>query len=168
MLYFFEDDENCSPQLLTALKEKFHRSDTTQEEKIQILKLLPDKWSYIVSADLSFSQLIVLKVQQFYESDDVSTMMTDQKDTKSVKVEDQTHIRQKRLIFGNLKDVFRKFARQNPNIKIGLSKFCSLRPPHCILAGSGGTNTVCVCPIHENMKFMASGKHLLMHTHIKS
>ena len=123
---------------------------------------------YIVSTDLPFSQEIILKVQLFYESDDVSTMMLGQKDSNSVKIEGQTHIRQKRLIIGNLKDVFRNFARQNPNIKIGLSKFCSLRPPHCIVAGSGGTHTVCVCPIHENMKLMASGKHLLMHIHIKS
>ena len=42
---------------------------------------------YIVSTDLPFLQEIILKMQQFYESDDVSTMMLGQKDTKSVKVE---------------------------------------------------------------------------------
>ena len=44
---------------------------------------------YIVSTDLPFSQEIILKVQQFYESHDVSTVMLGQNDTKSVKVEGQ-------------------------------------------------------------------------------
>ena len=48
---------------------------------------------YIFSTDLPYSQELILKVQQFYESDDVSTMIPGQKDTKSVKVEGQTHIR---------------------------------------------------------------------------
>ena len=51
------------------------------------------KRSYIDSTDLPFSQEMILKVQQFYESDDVSTMMPGQKDIKSIQVEGQTHIR---------------------------------------------------------------------------
>ena len=104
-----------------------------------------------------FSDEIIEKVQLFYENDDISSMMPGQKDTKSVKVNGQTLIRQKRLIIGNLRYVYNNFTRQHPTMKIGFSKFCSLRPPHCILAGSGGTHTVCVCPIHENMNLMASG-----------
>ena len=50
-------------------------------------------------------------MQQFYESDDVNTMMPGQKVTKSVKVESQTHIRKKRLID---KKVFNNFTPQNP------------------------------------------------------
>ena len=57
---------------------------------------------YIVSTDLPYSQEIILKVQKLYESDAVSTMIPGQKDTKSAKVEGQTHIRKKRLIIGNL------------------------------------------------------------------
>ena len=85
--------------------------------------------------------------------------MPGQKDTKSVKVDGQRHVCQKRLIIGNLKDVYKNFKLENPDIKISLSKFCSFRSAHCILAGSGGTHVVCVCPLHENMKFMAVGKY---------
>ncbi|GBP87472.1 hypothetical protein EVAR_64469_1 [Eumeta japonica] len=44
-----------------------------------------------------------------------------------------------------------------PGIKTGFTKFCCLRPAHCNLANAGGTHTVCACPIHDNMKLMASG-----------
>ena len=50
-----------------------------------------------------------LKVKQFYESDDVSSVMPGQKDTKSVKINDQKSVYQKRLIMGNLKEIFKKF-----------------------------------------------------------
>jgi len=39
-----------------------------------------------------------------------------------------------------------------PEVKIGFSKFCSLKPKWCILAGASGTHTVCVCAIHQNIK----------------
>ena len=86
--------------------------------------------------------------------------MPGQKDTKSVKIDGKPVIFQKRLVLGNLKEIYDKFRKENPDSQISLSKFCTLRPAHCILANSGGTHTVCVCPIHENMKFMASGEKL--------
>ena len=33
---------------------------------------------------------------------------------------------------------------ENPEIKIGFSSFATLRPAHCVLAGTGGTHSVCV------------------------
>lgn len=84
-------------------------------------------------------------------------MMPGQKDTKTVKIDGKSHVLQKRLIMGNLSFVYKIFLRENHGINIGFTKFCSLRPVHCILANSGGTHTVCVCPLHENMKLMASG-----------
>lgn len=106
----------------------------------------------------SLSDESIMKVKQFFEYDDISSMMPGQKDFKKVKIGDQITTVQKRLIMGNLKDIFKKFKNENPNIKIGFSKFCSVRPEHCILAGAGGTHRVCVCPIHENMKLMMLGK----------
>ena len=97
-----------------------------------------------------------LKVKQFYESDDVSSVMPGQKDTKCIKINGQKSVYQK-LIMGNLKEIFKKFKFENPDIKIGFSSFATLRPAHCVLAGTGGTHSVCVCPIHEYMKFIALG-----------
>ena len=34
--------------------------------------------------------------------------------------------------------------------------FCALRPKHCVLAGSPGTHSICVCSIHQNVKLMLS------------
>lgn len=45
-------------------------------------------------------------------------------------------------------------------IKIGFSKFAELRPKHCVLAGSSGTYTVCVCTHHENVKLMLKATKL--------
>ena len=35
-------------------------------------------------------------------------------------------------------------------MKIGFSKFCTLCPKWCVIAGSSGTHSVCVCTTHEN------------------
>ncbi|GBM39738.1 hypothetical protein AVEN_208641-1 [Araneus ventricosus] len=43
------------------------------------------------------------------------------------------------------------------NLKIGLSKFCSLRPKWCVLAGASGTHLVCVCTIHQNVILLIHG-----------
>jgi hypothetical protein len=60
---------------------------------------------------------------------------------------------QKRLILGNLKEIFNKFKNDFPGVKIGFSKFCELqlRRP-----GAPGTHSVCVCIQHQNIKLMAS------------
>ena len=64
VLYFFEDDENCSPQLLITLKEKFHRSNITQKEKIQILTLLPDKGPFKkIAREIGTSRYLIKKAR---------------------------------------------------------------------------------------------------------
>ena len=87
--------------------------------------------------------------------------MPGQKDTKSVKINGQKSVYQKRLIMGNLKEIFKKFMFENPDIKIGFSSFATFRLAHCVLAGVGGTHSVCVCPIHENMKLIALGNQII-------
>ena len=39
---------------------------------------------------------------------------------------------------------------------MGFSKFAELRPKWCVLAGSTGTHSVCVCSIHQNAKLLVS------------
>ena len=48
------------------------------------------------------------------------------------------------------------FKEQNPGLKIGFSKFCSLRPKWCVTVGSSGTHSVCVCTIHQNAKLLVN------------
>ena len=61
---------------------------------------------------------------------------------------------QKRHILCNLNELFRPFKEQNPTVSLGFSKFCSLSPKWCVLAGSAGTHAICVCTIHQNMKLL--------------
>ena len=57
---------------------------------------------------------------------------------------------QKCLVLCNLHELCVAFKKQNPNIQVGFSKFCSLHPKSCIIAGQSGTHSVCVCTIHQN------------------
>ena len=58
--------------------------------------------------------------------------------------------KQKRLVLCNLSELYSAFRDKYPNIKIGFSRFCSPRPRWCVLAGSSGTHSVCVCSTHQN------------------
>ncbi len=81
-------------------------------------------------------------VDAFYESDEVSGHCPGQKDYKSVR-DKETGVRerkQNRLVLGNLRELYVKFLEDDAHPKIGFSKFCTLRPPHCVLAGSAGTH----------------------------
>ncbi|CAG9773247.1 unnamed protein product [Ceutorhynchus assimilis] len=184
------DEEELPSAYITKLKEKFHQKDASKSDKISILSLLPKNWSIRKAAQIfntsrylvkkarnlamekgilaipemkkkPFPPEIIVLVKQFYERDDVIIMMPGQKDTKSVKINGKKCTVQKRLIFGNLRHVYEKFMDENEEIKICFAKFCSLRPEHCIFAGSGGTHNVCLCPIHENMRLMTSGSQLV-------
>ena len=50
----------------------------------------------------------------------------------------------------NLSELYSAFRDKYPNIKIGFSKFCTLRPKWCVLVGSWATHSVCVCNTHQN------------------
>ena len=99
-------------------------------------------------------------VRRFYELDDVSRMCPGKKDClKVISAEGQTKV-QKRLILGNLREIFELYKKDENNPKVGFSTFAKLRPSYCVLAGSGGTHSVCVCTYHQNPKLQvaASGE----------
>ena len=52
---------------------------------------------------------------------------------------------QKRPLLYDLKELYSAFKLQDPNIKIGFFKFCSLRAKWCILVGHSGGYVFCVC-----------------------
>ena len=91
------------------------------------------------------------KVKQFFESDDVSRMMPGKKDYVTVRDRDAGKVKvQKRLVLGGLREVYELYKQGKDNPKIGFSRFASLRPKNCVLAGSSGTHAVCVCTYHQN------------------
>ena len=70
-----------------------------------------------------------------------------------VSVSRNTH-KQKRLILSNLNELYANFKSKYVSTSIGFSKFCELQPKWCVLAGSSGTHSVCVCTYHQNMKLL--------------
>ena len=50
----------------------------------------------------------------------------------------------------NLQELYTAF-KKNPNVNIGFSKFCALRPKWCVLAGSKLTHSVYFCSTHQNV-----------------
>lgn len=154
---------------------------TNSREKIQILTLAPASWSktevcerfrvseYAVrkSRELlrnegilalppprkghPISDEVINIVKGFYESDDYSRLMPGAKD--KVSVSKNQHV-QKRLILSNLNELYSAFKNEYPQIRIGFTKFRNLRPKWCVLAGSSGTHSVCVCTIHQNVTLL--------------
>lgn len=110
----------------------------------------------------SLSQETTRLVKVFYNNDDTSRQMPGKKDCVSVgrNSDGKPEHLQKRLILGNLREIYSHFKSTYPGVRIGFSKFAELRPKNCIIAGASGTHSVCVCTIHQNTKLMIAGAGL--------
>jgi len=84
-------------------------------------------------------------VNSFYNDEELTREMPGKKD--SISIGSCKH-KQKHLILCNLNEFIAAFKLKHPEIKLGFSKFCSLRPKWCILAGAAGTPSVFVCVIY--------------------
>ena len=127
------EDNDPDSEILLQLKKKFEQTQS-RSEKFQILTLLPMSWSckkieneFMVSNRMarrakalvkekgilstpdpkpgkSLNDSVTEKVNNFYNSDDVSRVMLGKKDFVSLKTDHNTHDHvQKRLILSNLK-----------------------------------------------------------------
>lgn len=168
-------------KLMNELKHSFTESKSHQH-KLQILTLSPytieetvsffETTRYMVKKSRSLksehgilptvplmskgkviTEEIKDKVLGLYKSDDVSRMCPGQKDCVKIRDSEGTTSQvQKRLVLGNLKEMFALYKDDEKNPSIGFSTFARLRPSYCVLAGSGGTHSVCVCTYHQNPK----------------
>ena len=173
-------------EIIEQLKEKF-RTCTDRSQKVQILTILPKSWTVKkIQEEFSVTNYMARKakdlakvngvlsspnpkhgctlptvtitlVQDFYELDEISRMMPGKKDFVSIREGDHRVHVQKRLILGNLKEIYQQFKEKYPTVKVGFSKFAELRPRNCVLAGTSGTHAVCVCALHQNIKLMMVG-----------
>ena len=149
-------------RLHNLMKQKL--TTATYSEKIQILTLAPDSWSrrycaehfyvseYLMrtARELKKAKEILLKPAQKQGkviSHEFSHQMPGKKDYVSIA---KGVRKQKRLVLCNLREMYAAFKEKYPNVKLGFSKFCTFRPKWCVLAGSSGTHSVCVCSIHQN------------------
>ena len=168
--------------LTECLKQKMLIS--SRQKQVQLLTLTPPSWTisqtqqyfgvsaYLVkkARELKASDGILadpmLKkgkalapstvdaVLAFFEDDEISRPCPGKKDFVSVKVHGKREQKQKRLILLNLNEMYAQFKERHPQLKIGISKFCELRPKWCVTVGARGMHSVCVCTIHQNPKLM--------------
>ena len=165
--------------LVSEMKKKLLTA--SRREKIQILTLTPKSWSIRYASKLfkvsrgTMRKAILLREQRgilalpgqmvgrrisddvkklvvdFYCSDDNSRQMPGKKDYVSL---GKGQHMSKRLILGNIRELYVHFKEKHPDVKLGFSTFAALRPKWCIIAGASGTHSVCVCTYHENIKLM--------------
>ena len=93
------------------------------------------------------SQNTIDLVLSMYEDDEFSCQMPGKKDY--VSIAKGVH-KQKHLVLCTLREMYAAFKEKYPNVKLGFSKFCTFRPKCCVLAGSSGTHSACLCSIHQN------------------
>ena len=105
-----------------------------------ILTLPPRKTGRLLSQETQTA------VHQFYQDDMYSRCLPGKKDYVSV---NGVHM-QKQLILCNLNELYVEFKSNYPNLKVGFSKFCTLKPKWCVYAGASGIHSVCVCTHHQN------------------
>ena len=104
-------------------------------------------------------------VQSFFETDEVSRMLPGKKDYVIIRKKDGSKEKaQKRLVLGTLREIYQLYKKDDANSKIGFSRFAALRPRNCVLAGSSGTHSVCVCTYHQNPKLLAAALGIRNHT----
>lgn len=182
--------EAAFDNLLIGLKVKFKSLPKNDPMCKSILTILPDSWtiqdiceefgcSYRMARDskclkqssgvLAISppkkgncldEKTISKVIEFYESEEIGRIMPNKKDTVSINNNGIKERKQKHLLLHDVKVLHRMFKEKYPEHSLGVSKFSELRPKWCVLAGSSGTHSVCVCTIHQNVKIMIDAANL--------
>src|SRR5262249_16779013 len=95
------------------------------------------------------------KVKAFYEDDKNSRVCSGQRDFVSVRNPNGSKEKvQKRLLLGNIKDLYKDFKEKYPENPVSVSKFYDLRPEWCITVDKKGMHNVCVCLYHQNAKLI--------------
>ena len=109
------------------------------------------------------SEEVVDIVKNFYVRNDVSVLLPGMKDFIIMRNEhgDKQKI-QKRLLLLNLRELYQLLKEEHPHVKVGFTKFSLLRPKNCVLAGSSGTHSICVCSYHQNVKLMILGEFVFL------
>ena len=143
---------NDLDDLMVQIKDKLPSCD--YGTKIQVLTLTPESWSRNFAADFfgvseylvrrarevkiqsgfltvpewksgrTLSIIVTDAVHDFFENDEHTRLMPGRKDSVSIKRNAQ---KQRRLLLCNLKEAYATFKEGQNDIKIGFSKFCSLR-----------------------------------------
>lgn len=195
-----DENCNASQEIIEQLKRKFQEAETSADKYLILTtlpkswsarkiekefnasyymanrsKILQEEKGVLSTPNVKLGSMILSEetvnlVQTFYEEDDISRVCSGKRDFVTISSDNVRISKQRRLVLCNLKEVYQIFKQKYSNIKIGFSKFASLRPGNCILANSSGTHTVCVCIYHQNVKLMfdAVKRNNVLPEHIKT
>ena len=98
----------------------------------------------------ALNEEVVNKVVNYYQRDDVSRQAPGRKDATNVRMADGTKTKvQTRHLTSSVLETYAMFCEEEPNCKLGKSKFAELRPKHVQLSSKLPHN-VCLCKYHEN------------------
>ena len=137
-----------------------------RKKKIVIRKLV-DEYSEVEDNSVKKRHLLSLGaesievVNNFYIRDDISLMAPGKRGVVTIRKQRWEGKTTKRHLYMTIKEVYGIFKIENPNIKVGLSKFAELRLPNVLLSPQTPSN-VCTCIYHQNM-FLALDA---IHSHI--
>ena len=99
-------------------------------------------------------------VKSFYERDDISRMSPGKRDVVTVRGPNGEKEKvQKRHLYLSIKEAFSLFQEENPDVKIGSSKFAELRPQNVLLSSQTPSN-VCTCIYHQNVFLALDDIHI--------
>ena len=87
-------------------------------------------------------------LQDFYRDDEFSRQCAGKKDFVTVRTDQGKVQKTKKECY------YMEFKKRQENLKVGLSKFCSLRPYWCVTVDSPGMHSVCVYEIYQNLKLI--------------
>lgn len=112
---------------------------------------LSDNTQHSPSGNKKIDESTVQCVQKFYFQDSMSRQAPGRRDYVIVRQRGKKSKLQKRHLMWSLKETFGLFQKENPDIKISLSKFSFLRPVNVLLQSSM-PREVCLCRYHDNVK----------------
>ena len=97
-------------------------------------------------------------VHEFYQNSDISWQAPGRKDRVIIRErtkegEKVKRTEQVRFMLMSLREAHSKFKDEHPSLKIGLTKFCEVRPTHVKLFDQI-PHQVCVCSYHENVRLL--------------
>lgn len=114
---------------------------TSPRKRRTILRKLADefgKYEVLTTSsnrhNLSLTTETIETVKNFYTRDDISRMAPGKRDVVTIRDKDGKKKLQKRHLYMSIKEAYGVFKVENPNVKIGLTKFRKLRPPNVLVS----------------------------------
>jgi hypothetical protein len=92
----------------------------------------------------TLNEVTVEVLKSFYNSDEVTRLMSGTEDYILIKVSG-VKIREQKQLLCNLKELYSHFKNSHPGVKVGFSKFASLHPRNYYGMHKWYTQCVCVC-----------------------